>query len=63
MSQTDAAAVVRPEWAPTEVVLADQSELANGWATPIPYNVVFVTAAVPADWPRTKNTGSMRMDP
>lgn len=32
----------------THVILADQSELANGWATPIPYNTIFVTAAAPA---------------
>jgi Tol biopolymer transport system component len=32
----------------THVVLADQSELANGWATPLPYDLIFVTAAVPA---------------
>jgi hypothetical protein len=31
----------------THVILADQSELANGWATPLPYNLIFVTAAAP----------------
>lgn len=31
----------------THVIVADQSELANGWATPLPYNVIFVTAAAP----------------
>src|SRR5205823_7334411 len=31
----------------THVVLADQSELANGWATPLPYNTIFITAAAP----------------
>jgi hypothetical protein len=31
----------------THVILADQSELANGWATPLPYNVIFITAAAP----------------
>src|SRR5262245_22893377 len=31
----------------THVILADQSELANGWATPLPYNVILVTAAAP----------------
>lgn len=31
----------------THVILADQSELANGWATPLPRNIVFLTAAVP----------------
>ena len=32
----------------THVVLADQTELANGWATPLPYNTIFLTAAAPA---------------
>ncbi len=32
----------------THVIIADQSELANGWATPIPYNTIFVTAAAPS---------------
>src|SRR4051812_8132006 len=32
----------------THVLLVDQSDLANGWATPLPYNTVFVTAAAPA---------------
>src|SRR3990172_10004623 len=32
----------------THVVLADQSELANGWATPLPHNTIFVTAAAPS---------------
>lgn len=32
----------------THVILADQSELANGWATPLPYNTIFVTAAAPS---------------
>jgi Tol biopolymer transport system component len=31
----------------THVILADQTELANGWATPIPYNTIFITAAAP----------------
>jgi Tol biopolymer transport system component len=31
----------------THVILADQSEIANGWATPLPYNLIFVTAAAP----------------
>src|SRR5262245_26463349 len=31
----------------THVILADQTELANGWATPLPYNTIFVTAAAP----------------
>ncbi len=32
----------------THVVLADQTELANGWATPLPYNLIFITAATPS---------------
>jgi WD40 repeat protein len=31
----------------THVVLVDQSELANGWAFPVPYNTVMVTTAWP----------------
>jgi hypothetical protein len=32
----------------THVILADQSELANGWATPLPYDTIFITATAPA---------------
>ena len=32
----------------THVVLADQSELANGWATPLPYNTITIGAAAPS---------------
>jgi hypothetical protein len=32
----------------THVVLVDQTELANGWATPLPYDTIMVTAAWPA---------------
>jgi hypothetical protein len=32
----------------THVVVADQSELANGWATPLPRDTVFLDAAVPS---------------
>jgi hypothetical protein len=32
----------------THVVLADQSELANGWAFPLPYNTIVLNAAWPA---------------
>ncbi len=32
----------------THVILADQSESANGWATPLPRNTVFLTAASPS---------------
>src|SRR5262249_58690572 len=31
----------------THVILADQSELANGSATPLPSNVIFITAPAP----------------
>ncbi len=32
----------------THVVLADQAEAANGWATPLPRDIVFLHAAVPS---------------
>ncbi len=32
----------------THVVLADQSELANGWATPLPYNTIAIYPASPS---------------
>lgn len=32
----------------TEIVLADQTDLSNGFATPVPYNTVMVTAVWPA---------------
>ncbi len=32
----------------THVILGDQSEMANGWATPFPYNTIFLTAAAPS---------------
>jgi hypothetical protein len=32
----------------THVVVADQAELANGWATPFPRDIVFLNAAVPS---------------
>jgi dipeptidyl aminopeptidase/acylaminoacyl peptidase len=41
------------EWLPpgsrgrTHVVLVDQTDLANGWATPIPFNLIEVSAAAP----------------
>lgn len=31
----------------THVILVDQTDLANGWATPLPYNTILVTAAWP----------------
>lgn len=34
----------------THVMLVDQSEAANGWATPLPYNTVYITAAAPAGY-------------
>jgi dipeptidyl aminopeptidase/acylaminoacyl peptidase len=45
--QVGAALGIQPP-ALTHVILADQAELANGWATPLPRNVVFLTAAVPS---------------
>jgi len=32
----------------THVLLVDQTDLANGWATPLPYNTILITAAAPA---------------
>jgi hypothetical protein len=32
----------------TRVILADQGEVANGWATPLPRNTVFLSAAAPS---------------
>jgi hypothetical protein len=32
----------------THVILADQSEIANGWATPLPRNTVLLNAAAPS---------------
>jgi hypothetical protein len=37
-----------PVPARTHVVLADQSDSANGWATPLPYNTIVLSAAWPA---------------
>lgn len=31
----------------THVILVDQTDLANGWATPVPYNLIEITAAAP----------------
>jgi hypothetical protein len=31
----------------THVILADQTELANGWATPLPYDTIMLTASWP----------------
>ena len=31
-----------------QVILVDQTDLANGWATPLPYNTIEITAASPA---------------
>lgn len=30
-----------------QVILVDQSDLSNGWATPVPYNTIEITAAAP----------------
>ena len=32
----------------THVILADQSEVANGWASPLPRNTIFLNAAAPS---------------
>ena len=31
-----------------QVILVDQSDLSNGWATPLPYNTIEISAAAPA---------------
>lgn len=31
-----------------QVILVDQSDLSNGWATPVPYNTIEIAAAAPA---------------
>ena len=31
-----------------QVILVDQNDLSNGWATPVPYNTIEITAAAPA---------------
>ena len=40
----------------THVVLVDQTDLANGWATPLPYDTIMVTAAWPLGSEFTGNT-------
>ena len=40
----------------THVVLLDQTELANGSATPLPYDTIVVTAVWPAGWQFIGNT-------
>lgn len=42
------AALGVPPPALTHVVLADQTEVANGWATPLPRNTIFLNAAAPS---------------
>lgn len=42
----------------THVILVDQSELANGWATPIPYNTITIGAAAPSGSEVIGNTGN-----
>src|SRR4051794_318199 len=42
------ASLVNPAPRRTHVILADQSELANGWATPLPRNIIFVSATAPS---------------
>ena len=38
------------------VILVDQDDLANGWANPIPYNVIEITAAAPPGSSQIGNT-------
>lgn len=42
------AALGLPPPALTHVILADQTEVANGWATPLPRNTIFLKAAAPS---------------
>jgi len=43
-----AASLNSPAPGMTHVILADQSEIANGWASPLPRNTVFLNAAAPS---------------
>jgi hypothetical protein len=40
----------------THVVLVDQDDVPNGWATPLPYNLIEITAAAPAGAALVGNT-------
>ncbi len=40
----------------THVILVDQSEAANGWATPVPYNTILLSTAWPAGFELIGNT-------
>ncbi len=40
----------------THVVLVDQSEAANGWATPVPYNTILISTAWPSGFELIGNT-------
>jgi Tol biopolymer transport system component len=39
-----------------QVILVDQSDLSNGWATPLPYNTIEITAATPRGTSAIGNT-------
>lgn len=40
-------ATLGPASGRVQVILVDQSDLSNGWATPLPYNTIEITAAAP----------------
>jgi hypothetical protein len=40
-----------------QVILVDQNDLSNGWATPVPYNTIEITAAPPPAESAIGNTG------
>jgi hypothetical protein len=41
-------ATLGPASGRVQVILVDQSDLSNGWATPVPFNTIEITAAAPA---------------
>jgi Tol biopolymer transport system component len=44
---TELDATLGPASGRVQVVLVDQSDLSNGWATPVPFNTIEITAAAP----------------
>jgi Tol biopolymer transport system component len=45
---TTLARTLGPASGRVQVILVDQNDLPNGWATPLPYNTIEITVAVPA---------------
>jgi hypothetical protein len=56
----DVATLLEPRlgrpWGRVNVVLVNQSDLPNGWATPVPFNLIEVTAAAPGGESMIGNT-------